>query len=146
MKAHYCMIVLALAGCTGAANGPDSRGTSVGAAEYCEGFARTYSAGSELTYMEGTARVKRRSHLLVSMSNLFSPSHSRFTAAFECRFEATPVEGGISELSVDMLLANTRAFAEHTQWDKLQSIPIGFVVDEATGRSGYGIFKYLERR
>lgn len=41
--------------------------------------------------------------------------------------------------------SEARAFAEHTQWEDLQIVPIMRVIDGDSGAAGYGVFKYLER-
>lgn len=103
---------------------------------YCEDFARAYCDLNELEYEEGSASSKKLSDLGGWVQNVVQPKGSRFTAGYGCRFEA-----GDRRFSVHVLLAETRGFAEHTQWEGLQVVPIRRVASR--GREGYGVFKYL---
>ena len=78
------------------------------------------------------------------LSNVFAPSDSRFTAAYDCRFTARNGEGQVQAVSVEIFLTGTLEFAQYTQWKNLQIVPIEHVVDETRGRAEYGVFKYLE--
>ena len=103
---------------------------------YCEDFARAYSGISELEYQVGSATTRKLSDIGKWVQNVAQPKGSRFTAGYGCRFEA-----GDRRFSVRVLLAETRGFAEHTQWEKLQVVPIRRVASH--GRQGYAVFKYL---
>ena len=80
------------------------------------------------------------------ISNLFQPPDARFTSGYDCRFQATNVRGRVQDVSAVLLLTGTVEFAEYTQWPALQAVPIEYVVDEAGGRNGFGVFKYLSIR
>lgn len=103
---------------------------------YCGDFARAYSDINELEYQEGSATARKLSDIGKWVQNVAQPKGFRFTAGYGCRFEA-----GDRRFSVQVLLAETRGFAEHTQWEKLQIVPIRRVASD--GREGYGVFKYL---
>ena len=81
---------------------------------------------------------------MMLITNVFQPADSRFTAEYDCRFRAKDAEGRVQDVSVGVLLTKTLDFARHTQWERLQVVPIEYVVDEANDRAGYGVFKYLE--
>ena len=80
------------------------------------------------------------------ISNVFQPPDARFTSGYDCRFKATNVRGRVQDVSAVLLLTGTVEFAEYTQWPELQAVPIEYVVDEAGGREGFGVFKYLSIR
>ena len=109
-------------------------------AEYCETFAKRYAEIHETPYRDGSAHTSKQSDVMRWASNVFQPAGSRFTAGYDCRFEVG-AEATVP-VSVSLYLTETQAFAEHTQWEKLQIIPIEHVVDEARGRAGYGVFIY----
>ena len=135
---------LPLAGCAAAEdNEPPAEPRAPSVSDYCEAFARQYAGNHNLDYREDSVSVRKKSDLTRFIANLFSPSHSKFTAGYYCQFEAADGAGRVKDTGVDILLANTLSFAEHTQWEKLQIIPIEYVVDEANDRSGHGVFKYL---
>lgn len=119
---------------------------SLTVSEYCEKFATTYCVNYALDYQEHSARVSKRSDAMRWLSNRFQPRDSRFTSGYTCRFQAKEKEGQIHKISVGLFLTGTLDFAEYTQWENLQIIPIEYVVDEIHGRAGYGVFKYLENR
>ena len=147
-----CIPMLLLASC-GAANGQqetaDER-TSVESrhrvtvSRYCEKFAGRFSADNALEYQERTARVEKRSDVMLRIGNLFQPPDSRFTSEYDCRFRARRKGEQAQEISVGLFLTGTRQFAEYTKWKDLQIIPVEYVVDETHDRAGYGVFKYLE--
>ena len=112
---------------------------------YCASFAHAYAAHNAVDLEADTVRVKAGSAAGRWMSNLFQPTGSRFLSGHRCTFETASSKGGRQTVSVDILVAETRAFAEHTQWEDLQIVPIRRVVDEANDRAGYGVFKYLRR-
>lgn len=113
-------------------------------AGYCEAFARAYCAQQALTYAAQSARTAPRSEVLRFLSNVFQPPDATFTAGYQCAFQAQTRTGQVREIAVELLLTRTKAFAVHTQWERLQLIPIAYVTDVARNRSGYGVFKYLE--
>ena len=106
---------------------------------YCEDFALAYCDLDGLEYEEGSASAKKLSDLGGWVQNVVQPKGSWFTAGYGCRFEA-----GDRGFWVHVLLAETRGFAEHTQWEGLQILPIRRVA--SGGREGYGVFKYLRER
>ena len=81
---------------------------------------------------------------MMLIANVFQPSDSRFTAEYDCRFRVQDTEGRVHDVSVGVFLTKTLHFARYTQWKRLQIVPIEHVVDEASDRAGYGVFKYLE--
>ena len=126
-----------------AAEHPD-RLSGVDVDQYCLAFAQQYAGDRGLNAMTIRAWADPDSELMRWASNLFQPEHSRFTASYECLFEITDTEAGEHEGSVGLFLTNTKEFAEHTKWEDLQIIPIDYVTDPERGRSGYGVFKYLD--
>ena len=112
---------------------------------YCASFAHAYAAQDAVDLDADTVRVEAGSAAGRWMSNLFQPTGSRFLSGYRCAFETASSKGGRQTVSVEILLAETRAFAEHTQWEDLQIVPVRWVVDEANDRAGYGVFKYLRR-
>ena len=121
---------------------PDHPAAGVHVDRYCLSFARQYAGDRGLDAMKIRAWTDPDSELMRWASNLFSPADSRFTAGYECRFEIAGVDE--HKTSVGLFLTNTRSFAEHTKWKDLQIIPIAYVTDPESGRSGYGVFKYLD--
>ena len=149
--AILCALPL-LAGC-GAGNADGERGAagtpvepagSAGVVRYCEKFAEAYLESNAVEYTGLSVRTEKKPGIMNWLSNLFSPSDSRFTAGYDCRFTARGGEGEVRTVSVGMFLTGTLEFAHYTQWKNLQIIPIEHVVDETRGRAGYGVFKYLE--
>ena len=124
--------------------GPAAAEPGVTVAEYCQAFARTFCAQQALAYQEQSVRLAPHSVLFQDLSNLFQPPDSTFTAGYQCAFRARTPDGPAQTFSVSLLLTRTLSFAEHTQWERLQLLPITYVTDAATGRAGYGVFKYLE--
>ena len=111
---------------------------------YCEKFAKAYLNRNGIEHTGLAVQLEKKPGLMRLLSNAFSPSHSRFTAGYDCRFTA---HGGGEEprtVSVGLFLTGTSEFAHYTKWKNLQIIPIEHVVDEAHGRAGYGVFKYLK--
>lgn len=119
-----------------------AQGVSVAA--YCEAFARQYALRHGLAYSVDSARTETKSDFMRLLTNVFQPSDSKFTGGYACHFAASAGEDTVSDFAVDILLTNSRQFAEHTQWKKLQLLPIAHVVDKARDRSGYAVFKYLD--
>ena len=148
------ILALALAGCS-AGNGdggPDGDkplsplANAMAVPAYCERFAEAYSARLALEFVPDSVRSAKTPDLVTWISNRFQPPDARFVSAYACRFEATDARRRHRRVDVQLLLTQTRRFAEYTQWDDLQTIPIEYVVDEIDGRAGYGVFKYLETR
>ena len=148
---HSILLVL-LASC-GAGNGNSGRAEEarsvasprgVTVAAYCGKFAREYSKRNALRFQDGSTRTAKRWDVMMLISNVFQPSDSRFTAEYDCRFRARDTEGRVHDVSVGVFLTKTLDFARYTQWGNLQVVPIEHVVDEASDRAGYGVFKYLE--
>ena len=134
---------LLLAGCAASGGTVETSG-SVGVDRYCEKFAKAYLERNAIDYTGLFVRTDKKTDLMKWFSNVFSPSDSRFTAGYDCRFTAHGGEGRTRTFSVGLFLTGTEEFAHYTQWKNLQIIPIGHVVDEAHGRAGYGVFKYLK--
>lgn len=111
---------------------------------FCEKFARQYCEDNTVVYQEGSARTEKRSDLMMRIENFFQPPDSRFTASYDCRFQARPEGEQVRDISVGVFLTGTLHFAEYTKWPELQIVPIEYVVDEVNGRAGYGVFKYLK--
>ena len=150
---NWCIAMLLIASCDAgsaqreaadAGTAPVGSRDGVTVSAYCEKFAKRYSEVNALEYQERSARTEKRSDIMTWIANLFQPPDSRFTSEYDCRFRARRMEEHALEISVGIYLTRTRHFAEHTQWKDLQIIPIEYVVDEAYGRAGYGVFKYLE--
>ena len=142
---------LAIAGCHvegDAGDGPSEPVAGDGAVavrSYCEAFARAYAAMKGVGLVEDSVRADAASEVARWMTNLFQPAGSGFSGGYRCRFAAVLSPGERGAVSVGLYLAETRAFAEHTQWRDLQIVPIERVADEARGRDGYGVFKYLRQ-
>lgn len=120
-------------------DGPDN---SVSVSGYCEEFAGAYSEANGFDYRPESASTERSSDAPMWLQNAVQPSASRFTAGYVCRFHAMD-EADVRRFSVRIYLTKTRSFAEHTQWERLQLVPIRHVLDETNAREGYGVFKYL---
>ena len=123
---------------------PEAAGEPVAVSRYCERFARTYTQMQGMDYREHSAGTGKKGDIMMWATNFFQPKDSRFTAGFDCRFQGRDEAGEVHHLAVAIFLTKTLHFAEYTQWPKLQVIPIAYVVDETSGREGYGVFKYLE--
>ena len=123
---------------------PPSQPPGVSVASFCRAFAQRYAEDNGQDLLDGSQRISPKSDWLMRLSNVFQPSDSRFTAGYDCRFTTSSAKDPVAAYSVDLLLTNTLAFAEHTKWERLQLVPITYLVDEARKRSGYGVFKYLK--
>lgn len=135
---------MAIACCHGAvAAAAVEGGASV--TDYCASFALAYEARHRVDLIPDSVRAEAASLFMRWTSNLFQPPGSRFTGAYRCRFMVRSSAGVREAISVDLYLAETRAFAKHTQWERLQIVPIQLVVDKANDRAGYGVFKYLRQ-
>lgn len=117
---------------------------SVAVTEYCEQFARKYFHEHANRYLENSTKTKKILDVHRWISNLFSPSDSRFTSGYKCKFQTMNANGESQQFTVSLFLTNTLSFAEYTQWEDLQVLPIKYVVDSDNNRSGYGVFKYFE--
>ena len=137
------LLVLVLVGCH-ASNGHADPPGGVPVAGYCEAFAQAFCEQQALAYQEQAVSIAPLSALFLGLSNLFQPPDSTFTAGYQCAFRAQTQDGQTQTFSVSLFLTRTLSFAEHTQWERLQLLPITYVTDETTGRAGYGVFKYLE--
>lgn len=141
---------LLAAACGGATQGASRQaGSPAGprdesVASFCKAFAKQYAGDNGLELLEGSERVSPKSDWLMRLSNVFQPSDSRFTAGYECRFLTGGGEDPAAGYAVDLILANTLEYAQYTQWERLQLVPITYLVDEERKRSGYGVFKYLK--
>ena len=110
---------------------------------YCAAFADAFAARSDARVPEDSVRVKARSPLWRWVSNVFQRRGSRLVAGYGCGFEVVAAGNGPRrEWSVDIVTVETLEFAEYTQWEKLQVVPIQLVVDDR-GNAGWGVFKYL---
>lgn len=148
-------LILALAACRsgdGAGEPPGNVGlpvdpseSSVSVSQYCEQFARTHSQINGLDYKAERTSTEMSSDVRMWLQNAVQPVDSRFTAGYVCRFQATEGED-VRKFAVRIYLTKTRSFAEHTQWEDLQSVPIRHVLDETNDREGFGVFKYLRGR
>ena len=112
--------------------------------DYCKSFSIKYVEDKNSFLLENSIKTEPKSDFLKWISNVFSPSDSRFTAGYDCQFQTKDQNNTVHNISVNLLLTGTLAFAEHTKWEGLQIIPITYVVDEMNGKEGYGVFKYLE--
>lgn len=132
----------AIACCHGAAvAAPVEGGASV--TDYCAAFALAYGNRERVVLIMDSVRIETGSEFAKWVSNLFQPPGSRFTGGYRCRFAVRSSAGIRRAVSVHLYLAETHAFAEHTQWERLQIVPVERVVDQANGRTGFGVFKYL---
>ena len=150
-RASLCVLPL-LAAC-GAANADGQRTAggrsmapagSVSVERYCEQFAEAYLERNAVAYTGLSVRTEKKPDLMNWLSNVFQPSDSRFTSGYDCEFTARSGEGEVRTVSVGIFLTGTLEFAHYTKWKRLQLIPVEHVVDDARGRAGYGVFKYLE--
>ena len=122
--------VFLLWGCSGNGNYqqlPDSRITVL---QFCKMFATKYAENLGKTYQKYSSRINQLSALFGWLSNIFQPRGSRFIAGYDCHFQMNGYG-----LSVNVFLAESKHFAEHTQWPGLQIIPIEYVVDECVFHS-----------
>lgn len=133
-----------LFGCPAGEDVPDIPPTENSPMSHCADFAQA------LAVDEGAAargvRVGTESSALTHISNLAQPSGSRFLASYRCQFALEREGSDREQVSVGLYLVETRAFAEHTQWEDLQIVPIMRVTDSESGTTGYGVFKYLEKQ
>lgn len=120
----------------------DSR-SSLTVLGYCENFARKYSRNHAMDYQESSVKIEKTSDALMHLSNIFQPSDSKFTSEYDCYFQARKPQGDVHDIAVGIFLTKTLHFAEYTKWERLQIIPVEYVVDETNDRAGYGVFKYL---
>lgn len=120
----------------------DPSDNSVSVSQYCEEFASTHSEINGLDYSADSVSTELSSDARMWLQNAVQPTDSRFTAGYVCRFQATD-ESKVRKFTVRIYLTKTRSFAEHTQWEDLQLVPIRHVLDETNGRDGYGVFKFL---
>ncbi len=128
-------VAATLALCCAASSATESVG------DHCHAFAERY-AERERSELDGeSVGVRRRPPVGVWIANVFQPPRQRFRASYRCAFEL--VSEDVVEVSVVMYLTKTRAFAEHTQWPRLQIVPIAKVADSKRGIEGYAVFKYL---
>ena len=110
---------------------------------YCGDFAHALAERRAARTAPDSVRVEAEPRVLLWLSNLFQPPGSRFVAGHRCTFAIRSPDGAHRCVSVGLYLAQTRAFAEHTQWTSLQIVPLRLVRDSATGAIGHGVFKYL---
>lgn len=142
-SALAALIVIALCqGAMGAEPKSDQSSTTVN--EYCGAFAKAYAETKSSIVVPDSMRIKARPRILRWMSNSFQPRNSRFVAGYRCRFATLTAEEKHQKFAVYLYLTETLEFAERTQWERLQIIPIKLVQDTKRKRSGYGVFKYLE--
>ncbi len=156
----HCILAVLFTGCPAAAGESEQTkgleeaslvdSQSVTVSEYCTKFAARYSESNAMEHLEHSVRTEKKSDVMMRVSNLFQPPDSRFTSGYDCHFQmAQTTEARLGRdvvnISVDLLLTKTLDFAEYTKWKDLQIIPIEHVVDEISNRSGYGVFKYLEK-
>lgn len=118
--------------------------TGKSAEDYCGNYAKAYANSKTYVLASDSIRVKKQGKITQSIFNRFQPSGSRFLAGFDCRFDATSTTGKRRRISVKLYVVETLEFAEFTQWERLQIIPIQEVEDTTTGLIGYGVFKYLK--
>ena len=149
--ASLCVLPLLAACGAGSADGERTAGGgtvapagNVSVVRYCEKFAEAYLESNAIGYTGLSVRTEKKPDIMNWLSNVFSPSDSRFTAGYDCRFTARNVQGEARTVSVGLFLTGTLEFAHHTKWDNLQLVPVEHVVDDTRGRAGYGVFKYLE--
>ena len=141
--------MFAVAGCN--VDGPADIGQpvpverAVAVSGYCASFAHAYAARNAVDLEADSVRVETKSAVGRWMLNLFQPAGSKFLSGYRRTFATAPSERERQSVSVDILVAETLAFAEHTQWEDLQIVPIRRVVDEANDRAGYAVYKYLRR-
>ena len=112
---------------------------------YCKNFAQKYAQNHGLSFIENSVETDKKLDFMRYLSNIFQPADSVFTAGYDCHFQTENDRGDVQGATVSLFLTKTLSFAEHTKWPKLQIIPIEYVVDETSGRAGYGVFKYLRR-
>ena len=122
---------------------PVESGGSVSVVRYCEQFAEAYLESQAIDYSDLSVQTEKKAEFLTWLSNAFAPPDSRFTAGYDCRFTAQTDQGQARTVAVGLFLTGTLEFAHYTKWPNLQLIPVEHVVDEAHGRAGYGVFKYL---
>jgi len=114
---------------------------------YCRSYAQAVPVAllqqSDSYYIEGSAKIAQLMNISRWLSNLFQPPDSRFYAGYKCRFSIQQ-QDRTTAASVQLLLANTQIYANHTQWEHIQIIPIKAIDDTDNGRTGYIVVKYLD--
>ena len=111
--------------------------------DYCARFAQAYAVRNAFQVAPDPIEIEPKPALWHWLSNVFQPPGSRFTGSYRCRFVTLAANAGRRIVSVNLYLAETRAFAAHTHWEDLQTVPIEWLVDDTNGHAGYGVFKYL---
>lgn len=117
---------------------------NVSVESYCAEFVSVYSHRNEVVQDKDSVAVKRLPVVLKWLSNAFQPRDSRFVAGYRCSFATINEDGARESASVSIYLTETREFAEFTQWECLQIVPIRRIVNETDGSIGYGVIKYFE--
>ena len=140
-------VLFAIGGCNAVGSaetgGHEPAGKVVSVLDYCASFAEAYVADNDVRLQPDSVRVEAGSGVAKWMSNAFQPKGSRFLAGRRCRFATASADGARGKVSVDLLVVETRAFAERARWENLQIVPVRYVEDARSGRSGYGVFKYV---
>ena len=149
--AIFCVLPLLAACGVGNANGeraerggPVESAGSVTVVRYCEKFAEEYLERKAIDYTGLSVRTEKQPDIMMWLSNAFQPADSRFTSGYDCQFSTRTGDGRMQTVSVGIFLTGTLEFANYTKWKDLQIIPVEHVADDAHGRAGYGVFKYLK--
>lgn len=119
--------------------------------EYCLKFTLKYAENKNSVYKDKSILVKENilTNPYLWIANRFYSKGQKFIAVYECAFSVSK-NSEEKNLKVDILLVETRKFAEFTQWaDKnsslfTQIIPISYVYRNIDQKSGYGVFKFLK--
>ena len=109
----------------------------------CPEVARVMAGREDAVALE--IRMVTELGLPTRIANVSQPGGSKFLATYRRRFVPERTGGDPEQISAGPYLVETREFAQHTQWEDLQIVPIDHLTDRASGAAGYGVFKYLRR-
>ena len=109
---------------------------------YLDALAELYEKNSSSHATARVSALDRGSGVMKFISNIFQPPDSRFHSGYTCRFHINLREKKHPG-SMLLLLTESKAFAEYTQWAFIQIIEIG-EVSHPQDRTLYAVVKYLE--
>ncbi len=143
------LVPMLLLACQKAADAGDGGYDSV--QKYCERFAAAVPSkllkSKEAVYIDGSATISRPSFTsaLLFASNFFQPPDSRFANMWKCEFHIQ--HNGLCAGEVDLPVAERRAFAEYTSWEKLVIVEGDNTITANDGSViGYAVAKYYKLR
>ena len=114
--------------------------------EYCESFATAYAQNLSSALVENSVTVEGEDisdTVEKWATNFFQPHGSKFVTNYKCHFETTASSHTRSLVLVYLFLVETYHFANHTQDEEWQVIPIEYIIDPLKEKEGYAVFKFL---